>query len=123
MPGRPPPHRAVPMSTAQVPSILQSHRERVRRLSDAMVRLHELHEQAYDVWNRIVHVREGNAQDRNAQLDAMHDEAFALADRIARERETAFGSISRDSLLRLSASVESMHHTLLAGEPAAAPGE
>jgi hypothetical protein len=104
-------------------SILQSHRQRVSRLNEGMTRLQEMHEQAFAVWNHIVHVREGDAADRTGQLDALHDEAFALADRIARQREEAFGSISRESLLRLSATVESAHPSLVRPEPASVPGE
>jgi len=104
-------------------SVIQAHRERVSRLNEAMARLQDLHEQAFAVWNQIVHAREGDAADRIEQLDALHDEAFALAERIAGQREQCFGSISRESLLRLSASVESAHPSLVRAEPAPAPGE
>ena len=100
-------------------SVLSAHRQRVRDLNEAMAGLDDLHEQAYSVWNRIVHVREGQAADRNEQLDALHDEAFALADRIGRLRGDTFGSISRESRLRLSATVESAHPSLV--QPEAAP--
>ena len=103
--------------------VLQAHRQRVSRLNEAMARLQDLHEQAFAVWNQIVHVREGDAADRAGQLDVLHDEVFALAERIAAQREDAFGSISRESLLRLSASVESAHLSLVRPEPASVPGE
>jgi hypothetical protein len=88
-------------------SILSAHRERVAALGAAMNELQGLHDQAFALWNRIVEVRRGNAPERHQQLDTLHDEAYALADRITSRREEAFGEISQEARLRLTASVES----------------
>jgi hypothetical protein len=103
--------------------VLQAHRRRIRALDEAMERLQAMHEEAYDLWQRIVKLAESEADERQEQLDVLHDEAYALADRIARLREEAFGSIGREALLRLTASVESVHPSLLHPEPTPVPGE
>jgi hypothetical protein len=113
-PSRPAP-QARPTAAAAAPEspVLQAHRGRVAALNEAMVQLGQMHQEAYGVWDRIVKLAESEAADRYEQLDALHDEAYAIADRIARLREQTFGSIGRESLLRLTASVESIHTSLL----------
>lgn len=88
-------------------SVLAAHRERVASLNEAMAQLQRMHEQAYELWNRIVQVNRSQAPDRQQQLDALYDESYALAERTARLREETFGEISHESRLRLTSSAES----------------
>jgi acyl carrier protein phosphodiesterase len=99
-------------------SVLQAHRQRVAALNEAMTQLHALHEQAHELWNRITVLNRSDDPQRNPQLDALHDEVYALADRIARLREQTFGSISREAQLTLTSTVESAHPSIVNPEPA-----
>lgn len=99
-----------------MPSPLEAHRQRIAALDSAMERLQAMHGQAYDLWDRIVHLARSDAPDRYEQLDALHDQSYALAEQIAVLREETFGSISRESRLRLSSTVESIHPSLVGGE-------
>jgi len=110
-------------AAAPTGAVLQAHRQRVAELDDALVRLQRMHDDAFELWCRIVKLAEGDAEDRNAQLDALHDEAYALADRITRLREGTFGAMNRESQLRLTSSVESVHSSLLHPEHPPLPGE
>lgn len=102
-------------------SVLEAHRARVGALNDAMNRLNAMHEEAYALWDRIVALAEGDAPDRREQLDALHDESYALADRIARLRAETFGDVSRETQLLLTNAVESVPLPTNHAEPAPAP--
>jgi hypothetical protein len=104
-------------------SVLAAHRERVASLNEAMQQLQRMHDEAHDLWCRIVQASQGNALHRQQQIDAMHDEAYALADRITRLREQTFGEISHEARLLLTSSVESAHPSLIRPETTPLRGE
>lgn len=104
-------------------AVLAAHRERVARLSDALERLEALHDEAYQLWDRIVRLAARDDPERYEKLTDLHDAAYSLAEQITHVREETFGNISREASLRLTAQVESVRPGQVSSEPAAPVGD
>ncbi len=87
--------------------VLQAHRERVRALQAAVDELMALHAERYDVWSEIVRLNQADAPERYPRIEALHDQAFSLAERIGRRRAESFGTLSHEARLMLRSEVES----------------